>query len=376
MTEPVHARDAAEAVALLEEIVSIPSPSGQEQDVARSLAGWMARLGLSSHIDEAGNAIGVRSGPPTETPTRDIILLGHMDTYPGMVPLRRKGDLFFGRGSVDAKGPLAAFVIATSRITPPPGVRIIVAGAVEEESATSRGARHIARSYRPAACIIGEPSAWDGVTIGYKGRLLATFRATRPCSHSAGPGETAPELAVNWFNAVRAHFDTHNRSAKRVFDQVQVGLRSIQSESDGLHEWCEAHLGFRLPPGIEPHAVEATCRELASGGEVTCTGHEVAILADRANLVARSLVASIRDAGAIPKLRVKTGTSDMNVVAPVWNCPIAAYGPGDSALDHTPDEHISIAEYLRSIDVLAAALRSMTLELAAATADARTETLG
>ena len=42
----------------------------------------------------------------------------------------------------------------------------------------------------------------------------------------------------------------------------------------------------------------------------------------------------------------------MNLVAPVWATPILAYGPGDSTLDHTPDEHIFIAEYLRAIDVL------------------------
>ncbi|MEI7989602.1 MAG: hypothetical protein WCI88_11245, partial [Chloroflexota bacterium] len=35
-----------------------------------------------------------------------------------------------------------------------------------------------------------------------------------------------------------------------------------------------------------------------------------------------------------------------------WNCPSVAYGPGDSNLDHTPKEHISKSEYLKSIDVL------------------------
>ncbi|MFC2173950.1 acetyl-lysine deacetylase, partial [Acidobacteriota bacterium] len=44
---------------------------------------------------------------------------------------------------------------------------------------------------------------------------------------------------------------------------------------------------------------------------------------------------------------------------PVWNCPIVAYGPGDSRLDHTPHEHILISEYLRSIEILKTALRSL-----------------
>jgi LysW-gamma-L-lysine carboxypeptidase len=55
----------------------------------------------------------------------------------------------------------------------------------------------------------------------------------------------------------------------------------------------------------------------------------------------------------------KTGTSDMNVVGPAWTCPICAYGPGDSAFDHTPQEGISLSEYLRSIQVLRSALHTL-----------------
>jgi LysW-gamma-L-lysine carboxypeptidase len=49
----------------------------------------------------------------------------------------------------------------------------------------------------------------------------------------------------------------------------------------------------------------------------------------------------------------------MNTVGPVWECPIVAYGPGDSSLDHTPKEHIEIDEFHRSIAVLSAALETL-----------------
>jgi LysW-gamma-L-lysine carboxypeptidase len=64
------------------------------------------------------------------------------------------------------------------------------------------------------------------------------------------------------------------------------------------------------------------------------------------------------DATAQPGFLVKTGTSDMNVVGPLWQCPIVAYGPGDSALDHTPVEHLSLDEYWRAVEVLDATLRA------------------
>ena len=49
----------------------------------------------------------------------------------------------------------------------------------------------------------------------------------------------------------------------------------------------------------------------------------------------------------------------MNVVGPTWGANIVAYGPGDSRLDHTPQEHILIEEYLHAIDVLESVLRDL-----------------
>ena len=57
----------------------------------------------------------------------------------------------------------------------------------------------------------------------------------------------------------------------------------------------------------------------------------------------------------------------MNVLAPLWpahRCPMIAYGPGDARLDHTPHEHLSLSEYLRSIEVLTAAIQRIATELA------------
>jgi LysW-gamma-L-lysine carboxypeptidase len=50
----------------------------------------------------------------------------------------------------------------------------------------------------------------------------------------------------------------------------------------------------------------------------------------------------------------------MNVVGPVWGCPILAYGPGDSRLDHTPEERVEIEEWRLGVMVLADALRRVT----------------
>jgi LysW-gamma-L-lysine carboxypeptidase len=92
------------------------------------------------------------------------------------------------------------------------------------------------------------------------------------------------------------------------------------------------------------------------GATIECSGPEVAIATDRNNPLVRAFSSAIRACGGTPRPRLKTGTSDMNVLGPLWKCPMVAYGPGDSRLDHTPHEHLSLAEFVRAISVLVEAI--------------------
>ena len=71
----------------------------------------------------------------------------------------------------------------------------------------------------------------------------------------------------------------------------------------------------------------------------------------------RLLVGAIADAGGQATIKVKSGTSDMNILAPAWGCPMVAYGPGDSRYDHTPMERLRVSDYTRAIGVLRGVLR-------------------
>jgi acetylornithine deacetylase (EC 3.5.1.16)/N2-acetyl-L-lysine deacetylase (EC 3.5.1.-) len=42
----------------------------------------------------------------------------------------------------------------------------------------------------------------------------------------------------------------------------------------------------------------------------------------------------------------------MNVFATQWDCEMVSYGPGDSSLDHTPNEHLPLSAFDNAIDVL------------------------
>lgn len=322
----------------------------------------MAAHGFAAHRDEVGNAVGILDGGPTPDghPAQEIVLLGHIDTVPGFPPVEVRHGKLYGRGAVDAKGPLAAFAVAAATVGPQPGWRIVVVGAVEEEAATSKGARHIVGQHTPALAVIGEPTGWGRVALGYKGRLLADVTMQRTMSHTAGPAASAPELTVGYWQRVSARLAELNAGRERVWDQVQATLRGFDSTDDGLLETAHLRLGFRLPLDVGPDELKRLLRSLDGNGVLAFHGEELAYRSEKNTPLVRAFLAAIRGQGGAPGFVVKTGTSDMNVVGPIWRCPILAYGPGDSSLDHTPEEHVEIAEWERGVAVLADALQRLT----------------
>lgn len=345
----------AEAVAFLTELVSIPSLSGEERPAVECLLRELDMYGAETTIDGAGNGIAVFGSGE-----RLLILLGHIDTVPGVLPCRRVDDVLYGRGAVDAKGPLAAMAMAAARLGSVSGWRVMVVGATEEEAATSKGARYLLERYQPDYCIIGEPSGWSRVTLGYKGRLLVDYRLEQALGHSAGEMSGACEQAAAFWQHVQAFCQAWNHDISSRFATIDPSLRSINTTGDGLTETVVMRIGLRLPPRAPLTELLQRIEEWRGDAVLQTHGYEQAFVGDKRTPLAAAFLAAIRAAGGQPAFVYKTGTSDMNVVGPVWDCPIVAYGPGDSSLDHTPNEHIELDEYLRSIQVLHTVLSRLT----------------
>ena len=419
-----------QAVDLLRGLVAIPSLSHQEAEASAWLAGQMRAAGYDrAFVDTAGNAVGELGAADA---ARVIVLLGHIDTVPGDIPVRieatAEGDVLYGRGSVDAKGPLATFVAAAARVgstwAHAHGVRLVVVGAVEEEAATSKGARFIRDRFegvqepQPLACIIGEPSHWTRVTLGYKGRLLVEMEAAQPMAHTAGPDAGVATVAVDFWNWVNDYAARFNAGREKAFDQLLPSLRRLVTFTDDvMHDHVVASAGVRLPLDFDADFFAAeVCAWAAARGrqgegeiqllftdppipqspipqspipqspisqspisitparsaEITIPGpltsitlrfssYEPAWRGERSNPLVRSFLVALREVAPAEKLGfvLKTGTSDMNVVGPAWGCPIVAYGPGDSSLDHTPHEHLPLDEYWQAVQVLEATLRTL-----------------
>jgi LysW-gamma-L-lysine carboxypeptidase len=342
-------------------LVSQYSPSGSERGAAEWLVTRMKSLGYDdAFLDDAGNAVGVMGHGPKQT-----VLLGHIDTVPGEIAVRRDTippyEQLYGRGTVDAKGPLACFVDAVAQIGARDGWQFVVIGAVEEER-DSDGARFIVDRYKPDFLIVGEPNQWDRVALGYKGSAWANITVKRAQAHTASGEQTAAEIAVEVWLKIKAYTSTFNEGKQKAFDQLLVTLRGLESESNDFEQWARLKVGVRLPVDVSPGDWYAKLNEI-TGDNHSCVeslGYAVPAweCAKNTQLV-RAFLSGIRSQSGEPRFVYKTGTADLNIVAPAWKCPALVYGPGDSALDHTPHEHIDLQEYARAVSVLTHVLRTI-----------------
>ena len=337
-------------------LVSQYGPSGEEHRAVEWLVQRMKSLGYAdAFIDDAGNAVGeIGQGP------NQIVLLGHIDTVPGEIRVEQVGVLLYGRGSADAKGPLACFVDAVSKVGVKEGWQFVVIGAVEEER-DSEGARFVVDQYKPDFAIVGEPNQWDRVALGYKGSAWANILVKRGQAHSASGEQTAAEAAVETWLKIKAHVDRFNADKQKMFEKLLPTLREMETDSNDFEQWAQLKVGVRLPLDVSPDDWYGKLGEIGGDAEIERVGYPVPAWGCEKNTsLVRTFLSAIRSAGGEPRFVYKTGTADLNIVAPVWKCPVVVYGPGDSSLDHTPNEHISLDDFSKSVQVLSSVLNKLT----------------
>ena len=350
-----------QAVRLLTNLLGIYSPSGREGDIANYLAGEMKKLGFQVGLDNIGNVIGVvGEGEPT------IFLCGHMDTVVGHLPLRVEEDKIYARGAVDAKGPLAAMVMAAAETAKERNFKgkVLLAAVVEEE-ATSRGVRHmITEGIHADYAIFGEPSGVENITIGYKGQIQLKVTFKTETGHSSTPWlyENALEKAYALWLKIKNSYPPVE-TAESPFNAISACLTRVSGgKATSLIPFeVEMFVDIRVPPQFTTlqviHDTEKVIShykavnpkvDVKASIEDTVEPFEV----NKSSPLVHVLSASVRKVLNRPAtLLRKTGTGDMNILGKAMNLPIVTYGPGDSHLDHTLDEHIVISEYLDSIQV-------------------------
>ncbi|MCS7136200.1 MAG: N-acetyl-lysine deacetylase [Nitrososphaerota archaeon] len=340
---------------MLLRVLDVYTPSGEEWKLHEPLQEISSRLGYENYfVDKVGNFIAEYGFGKT------ILLAGHMDTVPGKLDVKVSNDEVWGRGAVDAKGPLIAMLLGAAKAKDSvKGVRVVVACLVDEER-EGKGANYLVDSgFKADHIIIGEPTGTTGVAIGYRGSLTVRVNVYASGGHSSAPymGESALDKFFTFWEEIKRNF------SGRGYDETSACITVLEAGDwpTKLPEFVRAVINIRIPCNMFSKQILSKLEELCleHGCELLVLERTEPVKVSLSSPVPRSLIRGMLKIGMKPKAVMKTGTSDMNVIYRI-SSDIAAYGPGDSLLAHTTLERISVKDVLTAAEVY----KNCILELA------------
>jgi acetylornithine deacetylase len=364
-------------------------PIASNEDVSEMRAFLLDTLeahGIEATIDDAGNTLATRG-----TGSPHLVLNTHIDTVSPHVPYERDDERISGRGSCDAKGPLAALLAGflgaelddgsgadsdrggddgsggklTLAVTPDEETLSTGAAALTSDAVPGGGTRLDGDAY-----VVGEPTGLDVCTAA-KGRFQGTITLSGVAAHAAEPdsGVNAVAAAEQALAAIRS-FDADREPhpalgpatlTPTVIDggtatnqlaancEIVVDRRSVPPETaDGFRSSLAAHLREAVP---EPVGVDFALTDRESPFLEAFATDQDDPLVDRLTKAAGEASATYTASGRGGTVRPFTAATEASYFAPA---PTVVFGPGDLADEEGAVAHAE-REYVRVDEVRAAA---------------------
>jgi acetylornithine deacetylase len=394
-----------DAVSLLQELVRIPSVTGEEGAVGAVVGRAFSERGLDvdtweatreetepyrDHVGEQGsyedrpNVAGARRGTGDG---RSILLGAHTDTVDPGDPAAWKGDplsgdlegdLLYGRGSCDMKGGLVTHLIALDALSDLGlGLRgdVTVVATVGEENGGLGALSTVLRGYRADAAIITEPTRL-ALVPAQGGSLIFRLKIPGRSAHAAvrDEGVSALEKFVPIFENLRELEQERNGvlshplyDALRNKVPINIGVVRAGNWASTVPESLVAEGRVGLIPGEEVDPFKDLVAERIAtvaqrdpwlrehppelewfGGQFAPA--EVEPDAPICEAVSK---AHERVTGGAPTIVGVPYGADMRLFIHFGSIPCVMYGAGDVNVAHAPDEHISITELLTATSTVA-----------------------
>lgn len=320
---------APDLVAFARRLIDIDSTTGREGEVAGVLAAELESLGYAVTRQPVTDG---RFNVYAELDAPEVVFSTHFDCVPDFFPSRVESGRLFGRGSSDAKGILAAQVVAAERLRRDGERRIGLLFVAGEERGSDGAAA--ANTLAPASVkylVNGEPTdvrlaaATRGV---YRVRLTASGRA----AHSS-----RPDLGV---------------SAIEKLVDVLVDLRHAPWPADpelGATHYTVGVIKGGVAPNVIPASASAELLFRSVGDHVDIHRVLAETVGDRAAIEVVLIVPPVR-LTTVPgfETAVFWYTTDIPLLDG-WGAPLLI-GPGSVEQAHTADESVAIEELERAVD--------------------------
>ena len=356
------------------------SPSIDPVELASRLIGCPsvtpASGGVFDVLEEALRPLGFEvhrfvAGEPPDGPVENLFatrgsgsphfgFAGHLDVVPpgegwSSDPFRpeRRGDLLHGRGVVDMKGGIAAFVAACAETAGHPGtLSLIITG--DEEGPAIFGTRalmeHMAgRGVAPDMIVVGEPTSvnrlGDIVKIGRRGSVNMWITVPGTQGHVAYPHRAdnpVPKLAkvIDALEAI--HLDDGNQA----FQPSNLEITAVETSSKATNVipgFARAQLNIRfndLQRGADlVELVRRTAEQAAPGATVEAKISGEAFLTPPGPIYEIVSAAIEAETGMPPTLSTHGGTSDGRFLIAL--CPVVDFGLPNATM-HKLDEAAAV----------------------------------
>ncbi|HTG37318.1 succinyl-diaminopimelate desuccinylase [Sphingomonas sp.] len=293
---------------------------------------------------------------------------GHVDVVPagtgwtaGPFDPVVRGDMLYGRGAVDMKGAIGAFVAAAATIQPRGTLSLVITG--DEEGPAIHGTRALiermaARDLKPDLCLVGEPTSvnrlGDMIKIGRRGSVNIWIDVAGRQGHVAYPhladnpiprliaalseiGGVVLDDGTDWFQPSNIEVtDLHvGNGATNIIPAMASARLSIRFND--RHRGAD--LGERIAAIVHRHAPEATVRPVVSGEAfLTEPGPFSSMIGDAIEAAT----------GLRPELSTSGGTSDARFLSRL--CPVVEFGLLNATM-HKGDEAVAIADLVALAEI-------------------------
>jgi succinyl-diaminopimelate desuccinylase len=305
------------------------------------------------------NLLAVRRGAPG---TPHFGFAGHLDVVPpgagwtsdAFVPEVR-GDLLYGRGAVDMKGSIAAFVSAAASMPADAGtISLIITG--DEEGPAMFGTRALmehmaARNICPDMIVVGEPTSvnrlGDMVKIGRRGSVNIWIDVPGVQGHVAYPhlaDNPIPKLVAILAEIGAITLDTGNawfQPSNIEVTDLDVG----NPATNVIPAHARARLSIRFNDEQQGAAlvarIESIAKAHAANANVLGKISGEAFLTPPGALSALVSAAIHAETGVTPELSTTGGTSDARFLHKL--CPVVEFGLCNATM-HKLDEGVAVAD--------------------------------
>ena len=358
---------------VLRELVAIPSYRHDEEIILKYLVARFNRQGISCRITSMDGKPLNLVAEIGKTGARRIILNSHVDTVPAgdpalwtsdpLVPVERDGKIY-GRGAEDAKGCLAAMIVAFETLAARPSLSYqVVLMAVGAEERGGLGTKlEVANGMRADAAIIGESTGLIP-QIAHKGVLRLEVETIGKAAHASDPdaGVNAITAMAHVISAldrlaadVRRRSESYTGNASLVMSTISGGTalnviparcvisidrRVLPTEKEAdVHEEIVKTVAAALPAGSAAKTEIRTVRFVAPSAT-----------APDAPIVRAAEQASSRLLGKAVSAVGFSATCDMTYLVNGGQIPTVILGPGSIAVAHQADEYIPIDELVRAV---------------------------